>query len=34
MRDQTLAAGGNLLINIGPMADGTIPPEQVRALVG
>jgi alpha-L-fucosidase len=34
MRNDTLAAGGNFLINIGPMADGTIPAEQARALVG
>lgn len=28
----TVAGGGNLLINVGPMADGTIPPEQARRL--
>jgi alpha-L-fucosidase len=34
MRNETMAAGGNLLINIGPMADGSISVEQVRVLVG
>ena len=28
----TVANGGNLLINIGPMADGTIPPNQAERL--
>jgi alpha-L-fucosidase len=26
--------GGNLLLNVGPMADGTIPPAQVARLRG
>jgi alpha-L-fucosidase len=34
MRDHVMAQGGNLLINIGPMADGTIPEIQRRALLG
>jgi alpha-L-fucosidase len=33
MRAETLAQGGNLLINVGPMADGTIPELQARALL-
>lgn len=33
-RDSVMAQGGNLLINVGPMADGTIPDVQRRALVG
>ena len=32
MRDQVFAGGGNLLINVGPMADGTIANGQARAL--
>jgi alpha-L-fucosidase len=34
MLDDTKARGGNLLINIGPMADGSIPAIQRRALIG
>ena len=34
LRDTVMAHGGNLLINVGPMADGTIPNVQRRALVG
>jgi alpha-L-fucosidase len=34
MRTQTFAAGGNLLINIGPRADASIPDVQRRALLG
>lgn len=34
MRDETMAQGGNFLINIGPMADGRIPLLQRRALLG
>ncbi len=34
LRDAVLQKGGNLLINVGPMADGTIPDIQRRALVG
>jgi len=34
MRDDVMARGGNLLINIGPRADATIPEEQRRALLG
>ena len=34
LRDNVMAAGGNLLINVGPMADATIPDTQRRALVG
>jgi alpha-L-fucosidase len=34
MRASVFAKGGNLLINIGPMADGTIPDIQRRALLG
>jgi len=30
----TMARGGNLLINVGPMADGAIPTIQRRALIG
>ena len=30
----TVANNGNLLLNIGPKADGTIPEEQVRRLGG
>jgi alpha-L-fucosidase len=33
-RKATSAQGGNLLINVGPMADGTIPDVQRRALLG
>ncbi len=29
---EVIGAGGNLLLNVGPMADGTIPPEQVERL--
>lgn len=31
---RTVANNGNLLLNIGPKADGTIPKEQVRRLLG
>jgi alpha-L-fucosidase len=31
-RDVT-SKGGNLLINVGPMADATIPPEQSAPLI-
>jgi alpha-L-fucosidase len=34
MRADVFAKGGNLLINIGPMADGTIPDIQRAALLG
>jgi alpha-L-fucosidase len=34
MRDDTLSRGGNLLINVGPRADASIPDEQRRALLG
>jgi alpha-L-fucosidase len=34
MRETTFRQGGNLLINIGPMPDGTIPLIQRRALLG
>lgn len=34
MRDDVLASGGNMLINIGPCADGSIPDLQARALLG
>lgn len=34
MRDDVFSKGGNLLINIGPMADGTIPDIQKSALLG
>jgi alpha-L-fucosidase len=34
MRDDVLARGGNMLINIGPRADGSIPEIQARAVVG
>ncbi|HPO13287.1 MAG TPA: alpha-L-fucosidase [Candidatus Hydrogenedentes bacterium] len=30
--DKILAKGGNYLLNVGPMADGTMPPEGVRIL--
>ena len=30
--DKTFAKGGNYLLNVGPMADGTFPPEAVRIL--
>lgn len=29
---ETIAMGGNLLLDVGPMEDGTIPPEQVEVL--
>ena len=29
---ETIGLGGNLLLDIGPMEDGTIPPEQVERL--
>jgi alpha-L-fucosidase len=32
LRDDVLSAGGNLLLNVGPMADGTIPAEQLSRL--
>jgi alpha-L-fucosidase len=32
LRDDVFAGGGNLLLNVGPMADGTIPPEQLARL--
>ncbi len=32
LRDGVLGAGGNLLLNVGPMADGTIPSEQLARL--
>jgi alpha-L-fucosidase len=32
--DKTLAMGGNYLLNIGPKADGTIPPEAKKMLEG
>lgn len=31
---ECIGMGGNLLLDIGPMADGTIPPEQVERLEG
>lgn len=31
---ETIGMGGNLLLDIGPMQDGTIPPEQVERLEG
>ncbi|MBF9066611.1 alpha-L-fucosidase [Streptacidiphilus fuscans] len=31
---ETIAAGGNLLLDVGPRADGTIPAEQVERLQG
>jgi alpha-L-fucosidase len=34
MREDVLKKGGNLLINIGPKPDGTIPPLQMTALLG
>ena len=34
LRDEVLAKGGNLLINIGPMADGRVPDAQRLALTG
>ncbi len=34
LRDTVLAEGGNFLINVGPMADGSIPDVQRRALIG
>ena len=34
LRDTVMAEGGNLLINVGPTANGTIPDVQRRALVG
>jgi alpha-L-fucosidase len=30
--DRALSRGGNYLLNVGPMADGTIPPESARIL--
>ncbi len=32
LRDDIFAAGGNLLLNVGPMADGTIPAAQLERL--
>jgi alpha-L-fucosidase len=32
--NDTKTAGGNLLINVGPMPDGTLPDLQKRALLG
>jgi alpha-L-fucosidase len=32
LRNDVLSAGGNLLLNVGPKADGTIPPEQLERL--
>jgi alpha-L-fucosidase len=32
LRDDVFAAGGNLLLNVGPMADGTIPEAQLQRL--
>ena len=34
MLAECIGMGGNLLLDIGPMADGTIPPEQVDRLEG
>jgi alpha-L-fucosidase len=34
MKEATFAQNGNLLLNVGPMADGTIPTIQRRALLG
>lgn len=31
---QTIGMGGNLLLGVGPRADGTVPPEQARRLEG
>ena len=31
---ECIGMGGNMLLDVGPMADGTIPPEQVERLEG